>query len=434
MTGTVLGTILGYKARPLSHMPPEVAALMAALQHNLADTRQLQQLGDEEWNKLLTFTDRANLTLTLAQFDCKGFPLWVMGRLQSNLTYNALRFERVKATYIEAAAALLKMDVEHIVLKGFTQFPNFVCNPRGRAQSDLDFYVPPAMMGRAQKALESIGYRMDETLDHSRADHLPPFVRPGDWQWRGNHFDPDMPLSIELHFALWNERVARFSIPGVELFWERRLNRTIEDMAFSSLNSIDHLGYFTLHIIRDIFAGGSAINRLYELSAFLHHHADDDAFWKRWQQTHSPHLRSIEMVAIYQARAWFGCNLHSSLERQLETLPAPIAKWLERFAGSPLNGIFLQNKDFVWLHMAFLDSFKEKRQFILRSLIPSHVPGRNNPVTRLKNQQLRFLRVIHPRFRYLSYILARLRAHARIVPETVASGIAWWLSQRQVRE
>jgi hypothetical protein len=434
MTGMMMGTILGHEARPLSHMPPEVAALMTALQHNLADMRQLQRLGDEDWNKLLTFTDLAHLTLTLAQFDRKGFPLWVMERLKSNLTYNALRFERVKATYKEAAAALLKMDAEHVVLKGFAQFPNFVCNPRLRAQSDLDLYIPPARIGRAQKALESIGYRMDQTLDHSRADHLPPFVRAGDWQWRGNHFDPDMPLSIELHFVLWNSRVARFSLPEVDLFCDRHITRTIEDMAFPSLNPVDYLGYFTLHILRDIFAGGSALNLMYELSVFLHHHADDDAFWKEWQQTHSPHLRSVEMVAIYQARAWFDCNLHSSLERQLAALPAPIAKWLERFAGSPLNGMFLQNKDFVWLHMAFLDSFKEKRQFILSSLIPRKVPGRNNPVTRLKNRQLRAFRVIHPRIRYFSYILARLRAHARIVPETVASGVAWWLSQRQVRE
>jgi hypothetical protein len=243
-----------------------------------------------------------------------------------------------------------------------------------------------------------------------------------------------MPLSIELHFVLWNSRVARFSLPEVDLFCDRHITRTIEDMAFPSLNPVDYLGYFTLHILRDIFAGGSALNLMYELSVFLHHHADDDAFWKEWQQTHSPHLRSVEMVAIYQARAWFDCNLHSSLERQLAALPAPIAKWLERFAGSPLNGMFFQNKDFVWLHMAFLDSFKEKRQFILSSLIPRKVPGRNNPVTRLKNRQLRAFRVIHPRIRYFSYILARLRAHARIVPETVASGVAWWLSQRQVRE
>ncbi len=429
-----MDTMFDHGARPLSHMPSEVAALMAALQHSVADTRQLQQLGDEEWNKLLTFTDLAHLTLPLAQLDWKGFPLWVMERLESNLADNALRFERVKATYKEASKALLQVDVEHIVLKGFTQFPNFVCNPRLRAQSDLDFYVPHVMIGRAQKALESIGYRMEESVDYSYADHLPTFIRPCDWQWRGNHFDPDMPLSIELHFVLWNEPVARFSIAEVDLFWERHITRTIEDMAFPSLNLIDHFGYLTLHVLREIFAGGSALKLMYELSVFLHHHADDNAFWKQWNETHSPQLRISEMVAIYQARAWFDCDLHGSLERQLATLPVPIAKWLERFANSPLNGMFLQNKDFVWLHVAFLDSFKERRKFILRSLIPRKVPRRKDHVIRLKNRQLPAFRVIHPRIPYLSYIIARLGTHARMVTETLASGIAWRLSQWQRRE
>jgi Uncharacterised nucleotidyltransferase len=429
-----MGRKVDQSVKPLSHMPREVAALMAALQHNFEDTSQLQQLGDEEWDKLLTFTDRAHLTLSLAQFDWKGFPLWVMERLETNLADNSLRFERVKATYQEAAAALNSAGVEHIVLKGFTQSSEFVRNPRLRAQSDVDLYVPPEMIGRAQKALESIGYRMDQILDYSRADHLPTLIRPNNSRWRGNYFDPAMPLSIELHFVLWNKRVAQFSVPEIDSYWERRIRRRIEDMSFWSLNPVDHLGYFALHILRNIFAGEWVVNLTYELSAFLHHHAQDDAFWEEWSRTHSPQLRTLEMIAIYEAKAWFDCDLHPTVEQEFARLPVPIAKWLERFAGSPLDVMFQQNKDFVWLHAAFLDSFERKRKFLFRTLIPTKVPGRNDPVVRMKNRQMPAFRAIQPRFPYLSYLLGRLGTHARMVTETMAAGVAWQWSQRRLRD
>src|ERR1700730_1154182 len=126
-------------------IPREVAALMLALQLRSSSRVPLRDLTDAEWESLLQFCDVAHLTLSLAQLERDGFPSWVAEHLEINLRDNAARFDRVKATYREAAAALDKAQVECIVLKGFAQAPDYVNDPRLRMQSDLDLYCPQHM-------------------------------------------------------------------------------------------------------------------------------------------------------------------------------------------------------------------------------------------------------------------------------------------------
>ena len=176
-----------------------------------------------------------------------------MDRLKTNLSDNALRFEKIKAIYSEAAGALDRAGVEHIVIKGFTQAPDYVANPRLRSQADFDLYCPPETIERARAALHGIGYVSEQNTRITNSDHGQPLVRFGDWQWRGNRFDPEMPPAIELHFCLWNERTSRLSVPQVKEFWERRTERKIGDLKFPCLSPIDHLGFLTLHILRNLF-------------------------------------------------------------------------------------------------------------------------------------------------------------------------------------
>jgi Uncharacterised nucleotidyltransferase len=208
-------------------IPREATALMAALQVRGSSTALLRQLSDDDWMSLIGFCELAHLTLPLARVPTEGFPTWVADRLETNAAYNALRFERVKRTYREAADALNRAGVDHVVIKGFTQVPDYVEEPRWRAQSDLDLFCPSEMIEPARLALEGLGYKPEQRSDYRRADHIPTLVRPGPWRWRGNHFDPEMPLSIELHFCLWNDAASMFSIPEVTEFWGRRTVRWV---------------------------------------------------------------------------------------------------------------------------------------------------------------------------------------------------------------
>lgn len=415
-------------------IPREIAAVIDALQLTGADTEALRELTDSEWESLLTFADLAHLTLSLAQVEKDGFPAWVVERLNKNVADNAARFERVKTTYMEVAAALEKAQVEYVVLKGFTQSPYYVKDPHFRTQSDLDLYIPQPMIESAQQALQAIGYQSEKTLDYSRADHVPSMIRPGNWQWRGNPFDPEMPLSVELHFCLWNERVALFPVPEVDCFWERRTTRAAGDITFPALKAMDHLGHLALHILRNILAGEWVLNHVYELATFLQTYSRDDVFWKSWKQTHSDSLRELETIAFFHARTWFCCDVHDEVEKEIAGLPPGLEKWLQHFVGSSLEGMFRKNKDSVWLQMTLLKSPKGRRRVLQQVFLPTRVSRMNSPAIGLKNRRSNKWRISDPYGQYICYLVTRSATHVRMGSETLLRGFRWWLSQRQLEK
>ncbi|HVJ09510.1 MAG TPA: nucleotidyltransferase family protein [Acidisarcina sp.] len=416
---------------PVSRVQPEFIALMAALQLKGASTTALQELTANQWSQLLEVADLAHLTLFLSEVRSDGFPQWVAERLKRNVADNEARFERVKRTYEEAAAALERAHIEFMVLKGFTQSPDYVKNPRLRTQSDLDLFCPLEGLERAKTALEGIGYEAERSMEYSRADHLPAMIRRGSWAWRGNPFDPDMPLSIELHFCLWNEPILMLPVADVELLWNRRVSRTLEEIKFPALNRIDHLGYLALHILRNILAGDWVVHHVYELSRFLHEHANDDGFWDEWTATHSNYQRSLEAIAFAHAKAWFRCDVHQSVDAEILQLSPGVAQWLRLFSGSSLEGMFRLNRDWVLLHAALLSTAKEKRAVLFRAIVPKKIPSRSSPAIGLRHRRTRKIST-RPNIQYISYLVSRTVTQAYLVPAMLFHGFEWWLLQRQL--
>ncbi len=414
-------------------IPPEVKALVFALQVNEPDTRPLKELSDEEWLSLLAFCKIANLTLPLAHLSLEGFPHWVVERLTTNLTDNALRFELVKTTYREAAEALGRAGVEHIVIKGFTQAPDYVVDPRLRSQNDIDIFCPPESIDVAYDALTAIGYKQfSENFGYALADHKPTLARNGDWKWRGNSFDPEMPLSMELHFCLWNQRVSQIDIPEVELFWGRRRIREVDGLSFPCLNPVDHLACLTLHIVRDLFRGDWIVHYVRELASFLHFHADDETFWRSWVETHSSSLRVFEAIAIYYARAWFGCRLHPLAALEIDRLPPKLRSWLQWFSDSTFENMFEQNKDSLWLHLTFLSSRNQKWKILKRGLIPAHIGSIKSPHLQLRNKRLLPSNGKPPWQQYIAYLISRSAGYIRTDSVTLWRGLRWRLSRHHL--
>lgn len=415
------------KAAP--RVPIEFTALLAALQLSSPDLTPLYQLTGEQWTSLLDFACRAHLTLSLAQLPCEGFPPWVVEQLRSNVADNSLRFERVKATYRKAAQALDQAGVEHIVLKGFTQAPEYVASPQLRAQSDIDFFCPPESIETARDALQKLGYRAaGEAISYVNADHEEMLVRLDGWQWKGNHFDPEMPLSLELHYCLWNERVSRISIPEVGHFWERRITREVEEFSFHCLSPVDHLAHLSLHILRNIFLADWIIHHVRELAFFLHAHAGDDGFWRQWNETHSAELRSLQAISFYYAHAWFGCRLHSQAAAEIDSLPAIRKSWLRTFSGSTLESMFHQNKDFLWLHLSLLSSMGDQWGIARRTLLPPRVKSIRSEAIDVRNKRMLPVSA-RPRWRrYLAYLITRSREHGGASLRTLLRGLRWRLS------
>ena len=414
--------------RKNSAVPPEAEALFQALRLCGNSTHALRALDDVQWARLLEFCEVSHLTLSLAQLPLEGAPLWVVNRLKQNLADNALRYAAIKSTYREAAAALDRAGIDHIVIKGFTQATDYVVHPELRSQSDLDLYCPATHIKNAQEALEQIGYEPEPYTSNISADHGRALLRLGDWKWRGNHFDPSMPLGIELHFCLWNRKVSRLDLPELDLFWERRTSREVGDLSFPCLNRVDHLGFLTLHILRNLLLRDWIVHHVYELAFFLHTHAEDDTFWSSWVQLHSPALRSLETIAIRHAYEWFRCRLHPYVARQIATLPASTATWLDRFSDSAIENMFRQNKDVLWLHLSLLESNRDRWAIVKRTLIPPKIASLHAPIVQVRNKRVKQSNV-GPMLQYLSYLIARSASHCGASFAALANGFTWWVSR-----
>jgi len=409
----------------------ELAALLSALQLREPDASLLKSLSDRQWTDLLDFCDLAHLTLPLAQLPKNDLPTWVTERLTRNVADNVKRFELVKTTYKEVAKAFSTAGIEHLVIKGFTQCPDYVELPGLRFQSDLDIYCPEKMIQPAKAALEAIGYVSATGISYKSTDHTSPLTRLGGWKWNGNHYDPEMPLSIELHFCLWNEATSFFSIPGIDCFWRRRISRSLEDISFPCLDDVDQLGYLAFHILRNILLRDWVIHHVFELAFFLHTHANDDVFWITWHETHDASLRSLEAIAFYYARAWFDCDLHWQVETEIENFSTKQKQWLRRFSGSALEVMFHQNKDSIWLHMSLLKSSEAKRKLLKRFLIPATISSINTPGVEIQNRRPRLPGKLHPYLQYLGYLTLRFSSYSYVNLATVLRGFAWRFSYKQ---
>lgn len=409
-------------------IPREVAALFDALQLEGANTDALLALEDDDWMRLLDFCDLAHLALPLSQVNITGAPRWVVGRLEQNVADNARRFERIKAAYVEAAAALSRAGISHLVLKGFTQSPDYVKDARLRTQSDIDIYCPPEDVQKAQSTLMNIGYQPGQ--HDARADHLQGLSRPGAWKWRGNPYDPDMPPGIEVHFCFWNQGASLIEIPEVEGFWGRRVTRRVNKMEFPALHAVDQLGYIALHILRGVLSGDWVLHHVHELAGFLHRRARDVEFWSQWFETHGPNLRRMQALAFSLARKWFSCSLPELAHVEIDRLPPGQKRWLDRYGGAPLEAMFCHNKDGRLLQLLLMQSRTARRSVLRKVMFPPLMPALGAPAVRIRYRRP-WPDASRNRFvQYARYLGRTALANAAANVSLFLHGLSLWVSTR----
>jgi hypothetical protein len=431
----------------MRRIPHYVPTLIAGLQLRSARPEALQTLDDSEWRELLEFCDLAHLTLPLWRNCNDVLPDWVRERMERNAADNARRFDNVKRAYLEVARAFDEVQIKHLVIKGFAQYPGYVEDPRLRMQSDIDIYCPSmdclsgpnpkqrSSIFRAREALQNLGYEPLRGLERLPQDHLPSMVRKTGWEWRGNAFDPEMPPSIELHFCLWNQTSARFTPKGLQDFWPRHVTRDLEDFRFPALDPVDNLGFSALHVLRDLFSGDWVLHRIYEIARFLHANTANKPFWAQWRELHSDSLRSCEAISFRLAKEWFACDLSEEAATEVRSLSPAVRQWFHLFSGSPLKGMFHNNKDGVWLHIALLESAEDRRAVLRNALLPGRIPALGAPGqdTTRQGRRKRFW-PSHQYAAYLLYLGSRAVYHAKTLAPTLLHGARWRFAARNFGE
>lgn len=385
----------------------------------------LSRLDENGWKRLLAFCDRAQLTLPLGLRCRDRLPGWVRSRIEANLANNATRWEKMKAAYREAASAYQEACLEFLVLKGFTHCPDFAAQPCHRPQYDIDMLFPRERLRQAREITLRLGYESLEGFDEFPIDHLPTMIRKTGWEWRGDCFDTEIPVSLELHFRLWDPRTEGFAPSGLDEFWERRQSRELDGLHFLALQPEDAVGYASLHMIRHLLRGDLRAFHVYELAWLLDRKQDDAAFWNAWFSLHDESLRRIEAICFGLAHGWFDCGLPAAAEEAIGRLPGEIRRWLEAHAESPLIGLFRPNKDDLWLHWHLLSSPASRVAMLRRRLLPGRLPGPVDAV-HLRPDEITWRIRVRRRWRYAVYVLARAVHHSRALPSTAWSAARWF--------
>lgn len=399
--------------------------MLAAL--HLRDPRQeaLRGLKDSEWRAALDYCDRSRLTLALREAARDAMPAWVRDRTDRDAEKNQQRVAGIEATYGALAASLNAAGVEFVALKGITHCALFGLRPELRAQYDIDLFAPAERVYTARDALLAIGYESAEDLEGFPTDHLPALVRKTGWEWRGDYFDTEIPLSVDLHFQFWNEPVERLRAPGTEEFWERRTKATIGGSELGVLSRADALGYAALHLLRHLLRGSVSPYHVYEVARVLDGFSRDEGAWNEWREWHAPGLRRVEAVVFRLAAEWFGCTLAPIVEEEITQLSPSTRMWFAEFATSPARAPFHANKDELWLHCSLASSRRDAWIVARRRLLPGNLPPWGAAM-HVPKEQLTWRRRVKNAMQYAAYSAGRLRHHLAAVPTVAASGIRWW--------
>ena len=397
---------------------------MAALQFSSPDGAPLTRLTGADWKRTLTFCDRGQLTLPLALHWRDQFPDEVRARTDRNLAGNAERWQRVQAAYREAAAPFERGGIEFAVLKGFSHCPCFIQNPRWRPQYDIDLLLPQEHLLRARDVVLGLGYE-PLRASNGRVDHLPTMIRKTGWQWRGDLFDPEIPISLELHFRLWDQATEQFEPSGLDQFWERRETRTLEGLSFTALHPADAVGYASLHLLRHLLRGDVKPFHVYELASLLHQTATSESFWAQWREWHDPSLRKLQAICFSLAHRWFDCRLPAAASDEIASLPPEVTRWLELCAFSPLMHLVHPNKDELWLHWSLLDSPRARWSMLQRRLLPPVPPGPVDAV-HIPESEITLRIDIRRRWRYVRYAASRVVHHLAALPGVAIGAVQWF--------
>jgi hypothetical protein len=385
-------------------------------------TELLRGLSPDQWTQLLLLTDEAHITLPLAH-RCRGImPETVRDRIDSRLARHAARHARIVEEHAGIDRAMRSRGVEFLVLKGLTH-AGFRNSGLGyRPQYDIDLYCSPESATAAAETAASLGYEPVWSADKS-ADHHPVMIRRTGWRWRGDYYDPDQPLALELHYRFWNPNLG-FLVNGADGFWNRRRLGVFDGIALPALNPVDGLTYAAWHTLRHLLGGNLRICHVYELARVLHDSAGDCKFWREWREEGAPSERLAESISLRLAKEWFACDVNPVVEGYIRALPPNVERWLRLFAFSPIES---PNKDELFLNLCLARNNRDRCRIAARRVFPVRLPV-SAPEAHVARHTLR------SRSRNVAdqvwFMARRVLHHLRTLPPVARSGLRWWLTDR----
>jgi hypothetical protein len=400
-----------------ANAPQHILAALEAFQFHNPSADRLSKLSELERNSFFRWCDGRQLTFMLP-YVCDSLPQWVTQTVQDKTARYNLRFERITRELFEITGAFDDAKLPFVMLKGLSHSPVFTPDASLRGQGDIDLWLLGPSVYRARDVLRRLGYV--PTLAATRR-HLPPMSRPTEWKWRGDIHDPEMPISVELHYELWSGDTDFIAAPGVKDFWERKRLRSFDGRAINVLCDEDLLAFATLHLLLHVLHGDLPLQRAWEIAHFLDTHVNDHEFWQSWRALHPTALRQLEMCIFCLVTEWFGCYWPKNLNIDFQTLPDAAIWWLRSSSLAPLRREWKPNKSELLLHLALITKRGHRFAILIRRLIPLSLPLFIDDGTAPPSWQSRVLATV----RQSPRLFGRLLRHVMTFFPTLFEGLRW---------
>lgn len=403
--------------------PEHILAALELSQFQTPSAARLDCLSKGERGRFLEWCDVRQLTLLLGRVCRSPLPAWVAETMIQKTARYEQRFKRLKQQLFEIVEAFNASGLEFVMLKGLSHAPAFTPDARLRAQGDIDLWLIGPSVYKGQDVLRTLGYLPRLA---SKARHLSPMSRPSSWHWRGDLFDPEMPVSIELHYELWSEDTEYIAVPELNRFWDRKQVRDFDGHNINVLCDADLLGFASLHLLLHLLHGDLPLQRAWEIARFLDTHVTDEALWASWRASHPTALRQLETSVFYLVASWFGCRARRELGTDIQKLPAGVGSWLKTFSLAPITREWAPNKSEIWLHLALIHKRKDKARVLFRRLLPTSMPCFADRASSHTSRLGKLLMHV----RQLRLLAARLVRHLVTFFPTIFDGLRWfWLAK-----
>ncbi|MEI9811453.1 MAG: nucleotidyltransferase family protein [Acidobacteriota bacterium] len=352
---------------------------------------------------VLALADRTLSTLLLR--DAPGLPDWLRAEVAARVDKWSQRRMRVIGTYGDASNALVRAGIDFVLIKGFTHEVDAQLDPSMRVQGDIDLLCLPQDVGEAQRALCEAGFVPHGGRELSD-NHAVPLLKPHAWQWRGDYYDPDTPVPIEVHHSIWNSGRDRIEIPGLTDFWTRRTTVLAGDRRVPAFCPPDRLAIAALHLLRHVLRNHVRPSHAWELHRMLMARLKDDDFWDRWETLHSERMQDLEVIAFRFCTCWFGGELPAAAQKRWDAQPAAIHGWFAKYAFSPMSNLVVPNKDGLRLHLLLLPAWTDRALVLRQRLLPLRLPAKDEAANGS----------------YLAHVLRRVRHHGLALARTARKG------------
>ncbi|MBV8515168.1 MAG: MFS transporter, partial [Acidobacteria bacterium] len=288
---------------------------------------------------------------------------------------------------------------------------------------------------RAQEVLASLGYKPELHKPQALKDQLPTMMPVTQWKPGSNLFDPEMPISFEVHFRHWDEQFMHLAVPGLDEFWGRRIHHQMDDFTFPALHPVDNLGCAALNVVRDLLQGMPSIEQVHTVARFLHSQSDDKNFWRLWRDLHDPALRRLEAVTFRLASDWFGSTASAEVQDEIDRLPAGIQAWFQNYSKAGLYPRATESKAGAWLHFLLLESFGGRADVLRKVLFRvdrlPELKDSDADLERPKSKELqpRLAAVRRKLLVYPAWFISRSANRLAKLPTFFVLGFRIWLSR-----